>query len=80
MIVREDPSLMCVCHTTVKSVKRIFTPPHNGNPIQQKTNTKTQIQKHKYKNTITKTQLQKTQIQKKQIQKHKYKTQIQKYK
>ena len=33
MIVREDPSLMCVCHTTVKSVKRIFTLPHNGNPI-----------------------------------------------
>ena len=35
MIVREDPSLMCVCHITVKSVKRIFTLPHNGNPIHQ---------------------------------------------
>ena len=33
MIVREDPSLMWVCHNTVKSVKRIFSLPHNGNPI-----------------------------------------------
>ena len=34
MIVCSDSSLMCVCHITVKSVKHIFTLPHNGNPIQ----------------------------------------------